>query len=72
MRWKLKFHSSKMDSNSHILTRNPDGSVDFTARRSTCALVVLGRGTCDLYGLRLWIYGPSGACVHGDVYLIRK
>jgi hypothetical protein len=43
---------------------------NWAVKRSTASIVVLGRGRLPrrtLYALRLWLYGPSGACVNFDV-----
>lgn len=75
MRIRLGF--GRLDGNHHGARQvAADGEVSFATRRSTTIVVALGRDAWmqregrKLFGRRLYFYGPSGACIHFDAYLL--
>lgn len=78
---RLRLSRGHLDDNRHAWRKRrggPLGSRAYvgTAKRSTISFCILGRDGWlkaegrKLWGLRLWIYGPTGACVHFDVAVL--
>jgi hypothetical protein len=70
---KIRFAVGRLDGNHH----GPKTTTgDFATLRSCLSIVPLGRSMWllregrRLIGRRLWVYGPSGACVNFDVMLV--
>lgn len=70
---RLTFRIGRLDGNHHGRKIAPG---EWETRRSGFLWVALGRDSWllaqgrKLVGRRLWIYGPSGACVNIDVYAL--
>lgn len=73
---KIKLDWGTLDGNHHgprVESKDADDGYYFETLRSTWKIVALGRDFYmksegrRLFGRRLWIYGPTGACVRFDV-----
>lgn len=71
---KIRVHWGWLDDNSHGTERRGEPWNQET-KRSCASIVPLGRSMYlkstgrTSFGRRLWIYGPSGACVHLDLVI---
>lgn len=83
---RLRFGFSRLSCNHHDWRPKPGLKCEWPpyesssghVKRSAASIVPLGRDLFmivegrKLIGRRLWLYGPSGACVSLDVYLLFK